>query len=87
MDGRITYWNRGAEELYGWTADEAFGRIAPELLHTTYPGPLPDINADPLRTGSGQGELVQTTRGGKRVVVASRGVTRQRPPDSEEVGW
>src|SRR6266404_9352725 len=41
MDGRITYWNRGAEELYGWIADEAFGRVAPELLHATYPGPLP----------------------------------------------
>jgi PAS domain S-box-containing protein len=72
MDGRITYWNRGAEDLYGWTADEAVGRVAHELLHTRFPEPFADITAELLRTGSWQGELVHTTRDAKRVVVASR---------------
>src|SRR6516162_6633172 len=34
MNGVITYWNRGAEALYGWTVEQAQGRIARELLKT-----------------------------------------------------
>ena len=71
-DHRIIYWNRGAEELYGWTADEAFGKDAHELLHTRYSVPLAEIKAELLRDGSWQGEIVHTTRDGKGVVVASR---------------
>ncbi|HUK33447.1 MAG TPA: PAS domain S-box protein [Vicinamibacterales bacterium] len=69
---RITYWNRGAEELYGWTADEAVGRIADELLPTMYPGRDADVAAYLLRGDSWQGEVVHTTRVGKQIVVAIR---------------
>jgi diguanylate cyclase (GGDEF)-like protein/PAS domain S-box-containing protein len=31
-DARITYWNRGAERLFGWTAEEAVGKTMAELL-------------------------------------------------------
>jgi two-component system, cell cycle sensor histidine kinase and response regulator CckA len=29
--GRVTYWNRAAEELYGWSADEAMGQLISDL--------------------------------------------------------
>ncbi len=32
MDDRITFWNKGAERLYGWTKEEVLGRRVPELL-------------------------------------------------------
>src|SRR3954469_11421437 len=32
VDGRIVHWSRGAELLYGWTANEAIGRRAQDLL-------------------------------------------------------
>ena len=72
MDGRITYWNRGAEDLFGWPADEALGRVAHELLQTIWPEPFADIAAGLLRTGRWQGELVHARRDGTRIVVATR---------------
>jgi len=31
MDGRVRFWNRGAERIYGWRRDEALGRPVEEL--------------------------------------------------------
>ena len=69
---RITFWNRGAEETYGWTAKQAVGRVAPELLHTEFPLPLPDIRAALEQEGKWEGELRHRTRDGRSIVVASR---------------
>ncbi len=69
---RIVYWNKGAERLYGWTAAEALGRVSYELLQTTFPEPLEDIDHRLERDGHWEGELLHRTRTGQRVVVLSR---------------
>jgi PAS domain S-box-containing protein len=68
----ITYWNRGAEQRYGYTSDEAVGHVTRELLNTVFPVPLEEITATLFATGRWEGELVHTTRDHRRVVVASR---------------
>jgi PAS domain S-box-containing protein len=71
-EDRITYWNKGAERLYGWTAAEAMGRVSHELLQTTFGEPVEQIAKTLERDGHWEGELLHRTRKGQRVMVLSR---------------
>jgi PAS domain S-box-containing protein len=86
LENRITYWNRGAERLYGWTKEEAIGRNASELLQTEFPVSYPDVLSALRQKGVWEGELCQTTQYGHRMVVASRW-TYRRDPQGLPVGW
>jgi PAS domain S-box-containing protein len=72
MNDVITFWNRGAEELYGWPREEAIGRVSHELIRTVFPAPLQDIKAALIRDNRWEGELIHTKQDGTQVVVASR---------------
>jgi PAS domain S-box-containing protein len=70
-DGTITFWSRGAEQLYGWSKDEAIGCNVHRLLRTEFPEPLESILAK-VRTGCAwTGELRHMTREGQWVIVES----------------
>jgi PAS domain S-box-containing protein len=71
-DGEILFWNRGAEALYGWTKEEAIGRVSHELIQTRFTVPLEDVESEIARNGSWRGELVQTCKDGRMVTVDSR---------------
>ena len=77
----ITYWNRGAQELYGWSSEQAIGKPAHELLQTIFPMPLDEIRAELLRAGRWEGELTKTKANGSQVVVASRWSLRRDQHD------
>lgn len=68
---RIIFWNRGAEELYGWSQDEVLGRVTHELLRTVFPHPLKEITAQLNDAGWWSGELIHTRRDGVCLYVNS----------------
>lgn len=69
LDGRIRYWSRGAERLYGWTAEEAQGRPVQELLYQSNPQALTDATRLTLERGEWNGELRQLNKQGGEVIV------------------
>lgn len=71
---RVLSWNRGAEELYGWSEQEALGRITHTLLKTRVPGGMATLDVPLNREGQWEGELTHSTKQGTTVVVESRQV-------------
>jgi PAS domain S-box-containing protein len=69
---RIVYWNRGAEELYGFSVKEALGKISHELLQTAHLENYESIQRKLKRDNRWAGELVHTRKDGKPIAVLSR---------------
>lgn len=72
VGGGIIEWNRGCEQLYGFTRAEALSRQCHELLNTVFREPLLEIMAKATLTGEWTGELLQRTKDGREVIVDSR---------------
>jgi PAS domain S-box-containing protein len=85
LDGTISYWNDGAERLYGWSRREALAKSLGSLLHTEFPLPFEEIKAALFRDGSWEGELIHTRRDGTRVIVASHWTLWR--DQGRPVGW
>jgi PAS domain S-box-containing protein len=77
LDGVITFWNRGAEQRYGFSKSEALGKVSHELLHTQFPQALADIQAELFSQGYWEGELIHTSRKGTPITAASRWVLQR----------
>lgn len=71
LDGVITFWNRGAEKLYGWTKDEAIGQDINSLLKPKYPQPIEKILSNVKLEGKWSGEIVHTSKDENKVVMQS----------------
>jgi PAS domain S-box-containing protein len=68
----VTYWNKGATKIYGYTREEALGKVIRDLLKSEYPEPLPKIHEKLLRDNQWEGEILHTRRDGRRLIVFSR---------------
>jgi PAS domain S-box-containing protein len=72
LEQGITYWNKNAETLYGYTEAEAVGQISHELLKTEHPAPLNAFLEQLKERGKCEGELRHTTKNGEKIWVESR---------------
>ncbi len=72
LEQRIHYWNRGAEQLYGWTMTEALGRLVGDLLYGPDKTALLTASQTTVESGEWNGEIEQVTKEGRTVTVLAR---------------
>src|SRR6476659_1015771 len=72
LDQNILFWNKGAEKIYGWTAEEAVGKNAKELLFKESLEHFDEAGRAVIQNGKWQGEIRQIRRDGAEIIVESR---------------
>jgi PAS domain S-box-containing protein len=79
LDGRIHFWSGAMVRLYGWSREEAVGRVSHDLLKTEFPTSRSEIEAEFIRAGHWEGELTHKTRDGRPIIVASHWALHEEP--------
>src|ERR1043165_7241221 len=72
LDHNILFWNKGAEKIYGWTAEEVVGRNATDVLFKDHSEPFDAARQAIIQNGEWQGEMHQPRRDGAEINVQSR---------------
>ena len=72
LHGEITYWNHGAERLYGYSPAEAIGKTDTELLRAEFSLERDEIFAMLLQSGHWEGEVTRHRKNGEPLIVSSR---------------
>lgn len=71
LEHRVTYWNKSAERLYGWTSAEAIGRLVTDITGQsaeTFQQACDKV----IQTGEWDGEVQQGGKDGRKLVVEGR---------------
>ncbi|WP_052351948.1 sensor histidine kinase [Deinococcus pimensis] len=76
-ESRVRGWNEAAYRMYGYTGDEARGRVTHDLLRTVFPVSKEAVDLALEREGFWEGELTHRTRDDREVVVLSRQAARR----------
>jgi PAS domain S-box-containing protein len=77
LNGVIHFWNHAARGAFGWSRQEAMGKLSHDFLSTRFPMPLHRINEILLREGRWEGELNHARRDGSRAFDASRWILQR----------
>ncbi len=72
LQHRVTYWNKSAERIYGWSPDEVMGEDVHDLLYEEGPADLDEAISAVLQAGRWTGELRQRRRDGTPLVGDAR---------------
>ena len=72
LTGKVRFWNKGAERLYGWSAQDAVGNEMGALFPKDDKSALAPAEQELLARGEWTGELRKHTQSGQEVIVTSR---------------
>jgi two-component system, cell cycle sensor histidine kinase and response regulator CckA len=72
LENRILFWNKGAENIYGWQANEVYQQNASEILYKETPPEVETALLTVISKGKWQGELNKVTKNGQNILVESR---------------
>ncbi|UUZ72395.1 PAS domain S-box protein [Polaromonas sp. P1(28)-8] len=72
LDRTLRYWNKGAERLYGWTAEEVLGKTMDEFMYRSPQVLISAMNRTLANHGEWTGELEQVARDGSTVYIEAR---------------
>lgn len=72
LEGRILYWNKASEELYGWSSADACGRVAHDLLTSRHPDSITCLEAQVREHGRWEGEFQRSNAGGGHLLIEAR---------------
>jgi PAS domain S-box-containing protein len=71
LDGKILFWNKGAELVYGWTRDEALGQNVAELYYADSKK-FKEVNRLVISQGEWQGEIQHVTKARRGITIEAR---------------
>jgi len=71
LKGPILFWNKGAEEMYGWPREDVIGRDMDKLLYAN-PKKFEEVNELTISQGEWSGELVHLARDGHEIIIEAR---------------
>jgi len=72
LEQQISFWNQGAERLYGFSTTEAIGKKLQMLFPQEILPKFEEATKQVIESGSWQGELHKLTKFGKEIIVSSR---------------
>ncbi|HJY30561.1 MAG TPA: PAS domain S-box protein, partial [Pyrinomonadaceae bacterium] len=72
LDQNILFWNKGAEKIYGWSAEEVIGKNAQDILFKDRSAQFDAARQAIIQNGEWKGEIHQVRRDGNDIVVESR---------------
>jgi PAS domain S-box len=72
LDGYITYWNRGAEKMYGFSSQEALGQVSHDLLKTVHPIGFDQVRSILFRDEIWSGKIEHTTKDGRTLIIETK---------------
>ena len=71
LDGNVTFWNKGAERIYGWSHEEVMGSNLNDFIHAD-PAAFDEINRLVMQEGDWSGEVRHLTKDGRELTIEAR---------------